>query len=85
MFVTAALKMFNKSKPDEKQLLMAVPYEQYLENDYDDEMGGLINGEQVERQRKVRYLTGRSRPQSGDWRFFRRRSYTRVEEQNFLI
>ncbi|KAJ5643366.1 uncharacterized protein N7484_005873 [Penicillium longicatenatum] len=83
MFVAAALKMFNKSKPDEKQILVAIPYEHYL--GFDDETDGLINGEQSERQRKVRYPVGRSRSQNGNRRFFRRRSYARVEEQNLLI
>ncbi|KAJ6096471.1 hypothetical protein N7486_007217 [Penicillium sp. IBT 16267x] len=85
MFVAAALRMFNKSKPDEKEILAAIPYEQYLEYDYDGEMDGLVNGEQVERQRKARYSVGRSRSQSGNRRVFRRRSYARVEEQNLLI
>jgi hypothetical protein len=81
--LTSSHEQFNKSKPDEKQILVAIPYEHYLE--FGDETDGLISGGQGERQRKVRYPVGRSRSQSGNRRFFRRRSYARVEEQNLLI
>ncbi|KAJ5647003.1 hypothetical protein N7490_003375 [Penicillium lividum] len=79
MFVAAALRMFNRGKTDDSQVLVALRYEEYLGY---DEMDGLISGEQSER-RKARYSVGRSSSRSGG-RFFRRRSYTRLEEQNVL-
>ncbi|KAJ5923739.1 hypothetical protein N7454_008984 [Penicillium verhagenii] len=81
MFVAAALRMFNRGRPDDRpQVLVAFEYEQYNDIEFDDETDGLISGGPGERQRKVRYPIGRSRSESGNRKFFRRRSYIRVEE-----